>query len=130
MDSMAAMTTTPCQAVHGRDDLFGGEGDDTLDGGSDNDDLFGGAEDDTLIGGPGNDDLEGEDGDDVLEGGIGNDDLIGGFGEDIFKFSSGEGDDVIEDFTPGEDRIDLRTISSIDDFEDLDIVERGNSVRD
>ena len=113
----------------GSDDLFGGEGDDTLDGGAGNDDLFGGMERDTLIGGPGDDDLEGDDGDDVLEGGIGNDDLIGGFGADIFKFSSGEGDDVIEDFTPGEDRIDLRTISSIEDFDDLDIIERGNSVR-
>ena len=112
----------------GRDDLFGDEGDDRLDGGNDNDDLFGGDDDDTLIGGAGNDDLEGEDGDDVLEGGDGDDDLIGGFGEDIFKFSTGEGSDVIEDFTPGEDRIDLRSFSRINDMEDLDIVERGNSV--
>ena len=113
----------------GRDDLFGGTGNDIVDGGNDNDDLFGGDGDDTLIGGNGNDDLEGGEGDDILEGGAGDDDLVGGFGADTFKFSSGEGDDVIEDFTPGEDKIDLSTISSIDDFEDLDTSESGNNVR-
>ena len=114
----------------GRDDLFGGTGDDTLDGGSDSDDLFGGDGEDTLIGGIGNDDLEGQDGDDILEGGPGDDDMRGGFGADIFRFGSGDGDDVIEDFAPGEDKIDLSSISSIDDFSDLedDIIERGTNV--
>ena len=114
----------------GRDDLFGGAGNDIVDGGNDNDDLFGGDGDDTLIGGNGNDDLEGQDGDDILEGGAGDDDLLGGFGADTFKFSSGDGDDVIEDFEPGQDKIDLSTITSIDDFSDLqdDIRTSGNNV--
>ena len=115
----------------GEDDLFGGTGNDIVDGGNDRDDLFGGDGDDTLIGGNGNDDLEGGEGDDILEGGAGDDDLVGGFGADTFKFSSGDGDDVIEDFTPGEDKIDLSAISSIDDFSDLEdsITERGNNVQ-
>ncbi|MCY4361383.1 MAG: hypothetical protein OXE42_04230 [Gammaproteobacteria bacterium] len=115
---------------NGTDDLFGNDGNDRLDGGNDRDDLFGGDGNDTLIGGPGDDDLEGEDGDDILEGGPGDDDLIGGLGADTFKFSSGDGEDVIEDFIPGEDKIDLSSISSIDDFSDLEdsITERTNSV--
>ena len=112
----------------GNDDLEGGSGEDTLDGGHGNDDLLGGDDDDTLTGGTGNDEIDGGDGDDVLEGGTGDDDLEGGLGEDTFKFNRGEGDDVIYDFTPGEDKIDLSSISSIDELDDLDIVERGNSV--
>ena len=114
----------------GRDDMFGGAGDDTLDGGNEDDEMFGGDDDDTLIGGNGDDDMDGGDGDDILEGGAGDDVLIGGFGADIFKFSSGDGEDVIEDFEPGTDRIDLRTISSIDDFSDLEdnITVRGSNV--
>ena len=112
----------------GNDDLEGGTGEDTLDGGHGNDDLLGGDDDDTLIGGAGNDDIDGGDGDDVLEGGTGGDDLEGGLGEDTFKFNRGDGDDVIYDFSPGEDRIDLSSISSIDELDDLDIVERRNSV--
>jgi Ca2+-binding RTX toxin-like protein len=79
--------------------------------------------------------LDGQDGDDTLDGGPGSDRLIGGAGRDIFVVTPGaatghgEGDDddgdtlhfgalrdtdgpgagrdVIEDFTRGEDRIDL-----------------------
>lgn len=46
-------------------------------------------------------------GDDVLNGRGGNDVLFGEAGADIFVFESGSGGDVIGDFAPGTDRIDL-----------------------
>lgn len=70
----------------------------------------------TVFGEEGRDDLRGSDADDVfdggagldrLDGGAGNDSLTGGDGLDIFVFSRVAGDDVIEDFENGRDRIDL-----------------------
>jgi Ca2+-binding RTX toxin-like protein len=48
----------------------------------------------------------------------GDDILTGGAGADLFVFADGDGADVITDFGDG-DRIDLRAVSSIDDFADL-----------
>jgi Ca2+-binding RTX toxin-like protein len=45
----------------GRNDIYGGSGDDTITGGSDRDDLFGGDGDDVIIGGDGNDNIYGSD---------------------------------------------------------------------
>jgi Ca2+-binding RTX toxin-like protein len=73
----------------GADTLFGGAGDDSLDGNAGADRLFGDAGDDTLVGdggadrlfgGAGNDSLSGGDGNDWLEGGAGADTLDGGLG--------------------------------------------------
>ena len=58
----------------------------------------------------------GSDGDDVLLGGDGDDVLIGGLGNDVFD--GGPGDDIeIQDFTSGEDKVDLRSIAGADGFE-------------
>ena len=57
----------------------------------------------------------------VLTGGAGNDDLKGNDGADIFRFAGRHGNDDIEDFTQGEDKIDLsafRNIASVEDLED------------
>ncbi|HUH88514.1 MAG TPA: peroxidase family protein [Pusillimonas sp.] len=100
----------------GNDRLFGGGGDDVLNGGSGNDVLDGGAGDDILNGGSGNDALEGGAGDDILNGGSGNDILHGGLGDDILTGGAGDdifvfgGNDLITDFTVGQDRIDLRKL--------------------
>jgi len=95
----------------GDDLLYGGAGHDTLIGERGNDSLFGEAGDDRLGGGDGHDRLDGGEGDDTLEGGRGADTLIGGAGADVFVFSGLDNldgsTDVILDFTPGEDRIDL-----------------------
>lgn len=109
----------------GHDTLKGDAGDDMLDGGAGNDSITGNAGEDALIGGDGNDTLEGGseddrlsggDGDDVLSGGSDNDELVGGRGDDtltggsgadIYTFATASGDDVITDFEPGIDRIDL-----------------------
>lgn len=103
-------------------------GNDTLNGLGGNDTLIGGLGSDTLNGGDGNDRLEGGNLLDVLNGGNGDDTLIGGddrdvltggAGRDVFRFeragdsSTKEKDrDVITDFKPGEDKIDLSAIDA------------------
>ncbi|WP_198599294.1 M10 family metallopeptidase C-terminal domain-containing protein, partial [Vibrio sp. 10N.261.55.A7] len=85
----------------GNDEIYGEEGQDII---------FGGTGHDLLDGGDGNDAVRGGSGNDTIIGGQGNDFLTGDDGEDIFKwvdepFSTHE--DVIIDFTKGEDRLDF-----------------------
>ena len=60
---------------------------------------------DDLFGSSGDDRIDGRRGDDVIEGRAGNDALKGEGGADLFVFGRGHGEDSIEDFTDGEDRI-------------------------
>lgn len=87
--------------------LFGTAADDAIYGMEGNDLLFGGQGSDDLFGGLGNDILFGGAGDDDLEGGQGNDFLVGGLGADYFVFNSNSGNDIIWDFTKGEDKIEI-----------------------
>lgn len=109
---------------HGHDDIDGEAGDDRLDGNAGRDTIDGGDGADALAGGDDVDALWGGAGNDVLRGGRGGDQLHGGAGRDVFVFKTveegglGRFDDVIADFTRGQDRIDLR------DF-DLDYIGRG-----
>lgn len=84
----------------GRDTLSGQQGSDTLDGGAGRDVLNGGGGDDFLDGGGGADTLFGLRGDDTL---------AGGGGRDTFVFRARDGDDVIDDFRPGRDLIEIRS---------------------
>ena len=116
----------------GNDNLFGGKGDDKLYGDSGNDTLKGGPDDDALKGGSGTDTLDGGDDDDILDGDSGDDILTGGDGEDIFRFSEGDGDDDITDFSTSRsdgDRIDLTDFEDVDSMNDLDIKQRGDDTR-
>lgn len=76
-----------------------------------------GSGDDTLSGQNGADTLRGGDGSDLIVGGQGVDVMTGGAGADTFVFSPNEsfatpdGYDTIKDFTAGQDKIDLSTIS-------------------
>ena len=79
----------------GNDSLSGGEGDDTLYGDEGNDYIFGGTGNDILYGGEGNDSLYGAEGDDIMSGGPGDDYLEGWSGIDTYRFSKGDGSDVI-----------------------------------
>lgn len=108
--------------------LYGADGDDTLTGGDGNDVLIGGSGADSLIGNAGADTLQGGIGDDILTGGNGNDVLVGGIGNDILTGNEGsdrfvftslsdggstqdvETGDIITDFTPGTDIIDLSAL--------------------
>lgn len=97
-------------------DLFNGAGGSvsgTIDGGAGFDTLTGGLSDDSVLGGQGNDRISGRGGDDTLRAGVGFDTLTGGSGADRFVFAWGGeagapfNGDIITDFRPGEDRIDL-----------------------
>jgi Ca2+-binding RTX toxin-like protein len=77
----------------GKDNLTGLAGNDYLDGGGGNDKLSGWAGNDSLIGGEGNDELNGNEDNDTLDGGDGNDNLNGGDGND--QITGGVGNDVI-----------------------------------
>ncbi len=68
--------------------LYGGSGNDWLQGFDYDDQLYGGAGADELYGYKGSDYLEGGAGNDYLDGGKGNDLLYGGPGQDAFVFST------------------------------------------
>ena len=69
--------------------------------------LSGTALNDVLAGGAGADTISGGDGDDVLLDGAGVDVLTGGDGADTFKLTRDSAEDVITDFNPIQDRLDL-----------------------
>ncbi len=81
-----------------------------LTGGSGTDVLIGGAGNDTLVGGAGNDSLSAGIGNDRLVAGAGNDTLFGDAGSDTFVFTraDGGGRELVKDFRPGIDDLDLR----------------------
>ena len=69
--------------------------------------IKGGSKADSISGGAGNDSILGNAGNDTLIGGKGNDTLTGGAGKDVFSYSTGDGNDVITDYTAGQDSIKL-----------------------
>jgi Ca2+-binding RTX toxin-like protein len=77
----------------GNDTLVGGSGNDQIDGGAGNDSLYGGAGGDSLCGDVGNDSLYGGLGKDTLFGDDGNDRLYGEAGQDVLL--GGNGNDIL-----------------------------------
>ena len=102
----------------GNDLLRAGGTDSVLSGGDGSDRVFGGGGDDSLLGNAGKDTLRGGAGSDLLRGGTGRDTLTGGIGDDTFRFSDkgeagkGVNRDVITDFQPGSDLVDLSAIDA------------------
>jgi Ca2+-binding RTX toxin-like protein len=103
-DEFTNNTDVACRA-------WGGDGRDTLTGGSANDQLFGGdgnnvlagkAGNDELFAGSGNDQFTGGDGDDLLDSGAGDDRIYGGNGDDTLL--AGDGVDELRGET-GNDHI-------------------------
>lgn len=89
------------------------------------DDLIRGRKgDDVIDGGNGDDRLNGNRGDDTIRSGDGNDRIKGGPGADTFVFDLFEdGRNVIRDFNPEEDEIELSLLGF-----DLSITQRGDDV--
>jgi Ca2+-binding RTX toxin-like protein len=105
--------------LDGNDTMSGGTGSDTFSGGNGADTMTGGLGFDRLFGTFGNDSLDGNGDNDTLDGGSGADRLRGGSGFDRFDFNNtadsgiGNGNrDIILDFEPGVDDIDLSTIDA------------------
>ena len=67
---------------------------------------------DTLDGGSGDDKIYGQEGDDTIIGGADDDYLEGGSGSDTFVYADGSGNDVIKDFTIGEDLLDVSALNN------------------
>ena len=128
----------------GADNLDGGAGDDTLSyanartgvsiqldgnsasGGDATGDVFVGFENvegsevgDLIRGDAGANRLKGRAGYDFLDGGAGDDFLTGGTEGDTFRFHSGHGQDVITDFTQGEDLIFIDFDGGFSAFEQI-----------
>ena len=107
--------------------IYGGAGDDTINGtgksdliyaGSGNDTIKGNDGDDTIYGGSGSDTINGNNGGDTIVGGYGADNLTGSNGDDRFVYlsvadSNAARFDVISDFRSGSDRIDLTALGAL-----------------
>jgi hypothetical protein len=112
---------TPTVAINkigtdGDELLIGGPLADFINGEGGNDRITGKAGSDFLLGGDSDDLVNGAQGDDVLRGQNGRDVLTGGPGADRFSYTKAADTlpcplcDVITDFEPGKDKIDLRRI--------------------
>jgi len=105
--------------------MFGGDGNDTITGGSGNDMLFGQAGNDTLIGKGGNDLLFGGAGNDTLIGGSGDDQMFGEAGNDRMIWNPGDGTDLME----GGDGTDTAEVNGGNGSEVFTITANGTRVR-
>lgn len=120
------------QAIHGfagDDEIIGGFGENYIVGGLGNDTLTGNDGFDTLVGGDGNDFLGGGADDDELHAGAGLDQLNGGTGDDfifltdddqtdVVVFVQGDGQDVVDRFEVGVDKLSLIGFG-FDDFNNV-----------
>ncbi len=77
----------------GNDFLSGGPGGDTMTGGAGNDIMKGDAGDDTMDGDAGVDRMSGDEGDDIMDGGSGGDIMCGGGEDDGDRLYDGDSDD-------------------------------------
>jgi VCBS repeat-containing protein len=107
--------------------IYGGAGNDTVNGTGKNDLIYAGSGNDTVKGNDGDDKIYGGSGSDTINGNNGCDTIIGGYGADKLTGSNGDDRfvylsaadsnaarfDVISDFRSGSDRIDLTALGAL-----------------
>ena len=107
--------------------IYGGAGDDTLNGTGKADSIYGGSGNDTIKGNDGDDTIYGGSGSDTINANNGNDTIVGGFGSDFLTGSNGDDRfvylsvadsnaaqfDIISDFRSGSDKIDLAALGAL-----------------
>jgi Ca2+-binding RTX toxin-like protein len=101
-------------------------GNETISGSGYSDLLYGGKGNDHLLGNGGSDQLMGGAGKDIIDGGAGSDLLSGGGSADTFVFGAQSGMDLILDFDPDTDKLDLTALG----FDSLDDVLRSHGRHD
>ncbi|MCP1602208.1 calcium-binding protein [Pseudomonas citronellolis] len=116
------------QGGEGNDTLIGYASDDRLSGGAGNDWFSAGAGNDWLEGGIGNDSLYGDAGNDTLVGGAGNDYLHGGEGCDVYRFERGWGQDRIDNYDRGTDKVDAIEFGSDISADDIQLSRWGSDL--
>ncbi len=129
------------EGVNIAQEIYSFDGDDTIGAGSNDDTIFSGLGDDTIMAWAGDDLAVGGEGDDFIDGNAGNDTIHAGEGadqifggsdddliflvddgdEDIIYFSQGHGNDVVDNFEQGVDKMALGGygFSSFDDIDDM-----------
>jgi VCBS repeat-containing protein len=107
--------------------VYGGAGNDTLNGTGVHDTIYGGSGNDTIKGNGGDDTIYGGSGSDTINANNGNDTIIGGFGADLLTGGNGNDTfvylsvpdsragqfDTITDFISGSDKIDLTAFGAL-----------------
>lgn len=116
------------KTTDGSDVVIGNGQSNYLDGGLGNDQISGNAGDDTLLGGEGNDTLYGGVGDDSLIGGVGDDYLSGGTGSDTYYFEQGWGNDTIDNYDAGANKIDKIEFGEGITLSDFMLYQSGNDL--
>jgi Ca2+-binding RTX toxin-like protein len=104
--------------------LEGGNGDDSLTGGSGAGTLHGGNGNDRLAGGNGDETLFGDNGNDTIDGNKGTDTGVLGNGDDTFIWDPGDGSDVVE----GQNGFDTMVFNGAGAAERFDVVALGHRV--
>ena len=95
-DPAGRQVAQPIDGVISMANIFGGPGNNFINGPASNDDIFARGGNDTVRGGAGDDMLRGEAGNDVLVGDTGNDTMLGGAGNDRMVWNNGDGSDLME----------------------------------
>jgi Ca2+-binding RTX toxin-like protein len=102
----------PLNGAHGAsiqvgdgNEIYSGQGGDTVIGSNYEDEIYGNIGYDSLSGGYGDDLLQGNQGNDTINGGGGNDSLFGGKVNDVFVFGGYDGNDTIGDFNAADDKL-------------------------
>jgi serralysin len=99
-----------------------------VSGDDDDNTLDGTVQDDLLVGYDGNDTLNGNAGNDLLLDGAGVDILNGGDGADVFRFKPDTRMDTVQDFEVGVDKLDLSEFFQLNNFDQLDFIQKAYGV--